>query len=147
MDKKYIQKVIPSVKTQDLFSNMSGKELRKYIINYVKTELAGQNIVNEDTKLTIKITVTGGRKTAMGGAIYKKKSAVIQILPKLIQYAMLNNFGNRKEKDSEVVIGYLNFKVKCNIDEKLEHIRITVQMQKGGYFYYNLEINKIEFAV
>ena len=146
MTNKDKQKTIPSVELNASFNAMSGKELRQYVLNYVKTHLSGNTIVNEDTKLSIKITVASGRKTAMGGAIYKKKAIVIHILPELIRFAVLNNFGNRKGTDSNNTIGYLNFKARCYINNKLEHVRISVQMQKGGYFYYNLEINKIEFA-
>lgn len=53
-----------------------------------------------------------------------------------------NNFGEAKITDSPNVIGYLNFKCKCVIDGKTECLRIAVQMQKGGKFYYDIEVNK-----
>ena len=45
---------------------------------------------------------------------------------------------------SKDIIGYLNFKAKCILDDKVEHLRIAVQLQKGGKFYYNIEVNMIK---
>ncbi len=44
--------------------------------------------------------------------------------------------------DGPNIIGYLNFKCKCMIDGKKENVRLAVQFQKGGKYYYNIEINK-----
>ena len=64
------------------------------------------------------------------------------MLPDLIKYAEYNNWGNPKATDGPNIIGYLNFKCKCMIDGKKENIRLAVQFQKGGKYYYNIEINK-----
>jgi hypothetical protein len=64
-------------------------------------------------------------------------------LPELIRYSEYNNFGSRKAKDADVVIGYLNFKGKCLINGKTEHIHLVIQFQKGGKFHYSIEVNKI----
>jgi hypothetical protein len=75
--------------------------------------------------------------------MYSKKAAVAMCLPELLKYSEYNNFGNRKESDSETVIGYLNFKGKCFIDGKKETVHLVVQFHKGGKFHYSIEVNKI----
>jgi len=81
----------------------------------------------------------------------KKRSAQTKIylekqkhkgLPKIIEIAKYNNFGNRKSTDSKEIIGYFNFKSKFYLDGNLEHVRLTIRLQKDGKYYYNLEINK-----
>lgn len=74
--------------------------------------------------------------------MYMKKAAASLILPDIIRHATYNNFGSRKEDDPPTIIGYLNFKCKCTIDGKNECLRLAVQFQKGGKFYYNVEVNK-----
>jgi len=39
MSKK--QKIIPAITIPDFFNTISGKELRVFILNYVRTELSG----------------------------------------------------------------------------------------------------------
>ena len=131
---------VPRLKS--IWKDKSTTELRKIVVEYVKKHLKGLEVVNQDLKIKVVISVSGARKTARGEAMYLKKAECIRALPKIIEIAKYNNFGQRKDKDSAVVIGYLNFKSKCYIDGKLEHIRLSVQFQKGGKYYYNLEINK-----
>lgn len=139
---KGIQTYIPSVETPKEWQDVKLGDLRRFIFEYVRNNYAGRIIENKHTKLKIKISVSGGRKTAMGGAIYRKKASAILILPQIIEYAQYNNFGAAKDSDGANVLGYLNFKCKCKIDGVLENIRLAIQFQKGGKFYYNLEINR-----
>lgn len=74
--------------------------------------------------------------------MYYKKAAILTILPDIIKYAQFNNWGNKKQTDGPNIIGYLNFKCKCIIDGEKNCVRIAVQMQKGGKYYYNVEVNK-----
>jgi len=127
---------------RSIWKNKTKDELRKLLIDYVQKHFKGLEVVNKDLKITVKISVSGGRKTAKGGAMYHKKAESIRALPQIIEIAEYNNWGNRKSTDSAVVVGYLNFKSKCYIDGKLEHIRLAIQFQKGGKYYYNIEINK-----
>lgn len=74
----------------------------------------------------------------------QKKVAVLQCLDKLAEVAEFNNFGNRKNKDSQVIKGYLNFKAKVFIDGKLEIVRLSFVVQHDGKFYYNHEVSIIK---
>ena len=109
---------------------------------HIKNKYSGLVVTNVDTGLPIIISVTSARKTALGEAIYFKKVAAVLALPEIIKYAEYNNWGNPKTTDGPNIIGYLNFKCKCIIDGKKENIRLAVQFQKGGKYYYNIEINK-----
>lgn len=138
--KKYI--FIPQINSE--LNSLSKAELRKYILDYYKKNLKGIEVINDDTGITIHFSMTSGRKTAMGEAMYQRKAEIIRILPELVKYALYNNFGHPKETDSRDVIGYLNFKGRCKIDGKIENIRIAVQFQKQAKFYYNIEVNTIK---
>lgn len=83
-------------------------------------------------------------RQASEGAMYLKKMVAINDLPLLLRVAEYSNFGERKETDNPEVIGFLNFKAKMVIDGKNEYVRIAVQFCRGGKFFYNAEINKIE---
>lgn len=143
---KHKQHIIPSVTTPKEWRGWTSLQLRKYVAGYVKAHYKNTTVINDHTQLHINITVRSGQKTAYGEAMYSKKAALITVLPDLIKYAVYNNFGPAKTTDSKDVLGYLNFKVKCKIDGKIENIRLAVQFQKGGKFYYNIEVNKIKKA-
>ena len=122
--KRYKQSVIPKAETPAEWKELKLQQLRTVIFAHIK------------------ISVTSARKTAFGEAIYFKKAAAVVVLPEIIKYAEYNNWGKPKTTDGPNIIGYLNFKCKCLIDGKKENIRLAVQFQKGGKYYYNIEINK-----
>ena len=138
----WIYAFVPEVFSE--LNRLSKSELRKYILDYYKKNLKGLEVINVDTGITIHFSMTSGRKTAMGEAMYQRKAEIIRILPDLVRYALYNNFGNPKESDSPDIIGYLNFKGRCVIDGKTENVRIAVQFQKQAKFYYNIEVNTIK---
>ena len=138
--KKYTY--IPQINSE--LNGLSKAEMRKYILDYYKKNLKGIEVINDDTGITIHFSMTSGRKTAMGEAMYQRKAEIIRILPELIKYALYNNFGYPKETDSQDIIGYLNFKGRCKIDGKTLNVRIAVQFQKQAKFYYNIEVNTIK---
>lgn len=140
MTKKYA--FIPEISTE--LTGLSKHELRRFILDYYKKHLKGIEVINEDTGITIHFSMTSGRKTAMGEAMYQRKAEIIRILPELVKYALYNNFGHPKETDNPEIIGYLNFKGRCKIDGKTENVRIAVQFQKQAKFYYNIEVNTIK---
>ena len=140
MAKKF--EYIPEIASE--LDGLSKSELRRYILDYYKKHLKDQKVVNKDTGITIQFSMTSGRKTAMGEAMYQKKAEMIRILPQLVANALYNNFGKRKITDNAEVIGYLNFKGRCKLDGKTENLRIAVQFQRTAKFYYNIEVNMIK---
>ena len=140
MNKKY--KLIPEITSE--LKGLSKSEMRQYILDYYKKHLKGTEVVNDDTGITIHFSMTSGRKTAMGEAMYQRKAELIRILPDLVKYALYNNYGSPKQKDSPDIIGYLNFKGRCILDGKVENVRIAIQFQKQAKFYYNIEVNTIK---
>ena len=119
---------IPKLKS--IWKNKRTIELRRLIAYYVKTNFKGLEVVNQDLKITVKISVTSGRKTARGGAMYHKKAESIRVLPKIIEIAKYNNFGNRKSTDSKEIIGYFNFKSKFSILEPDEGFYRAITMDE-----------------
>lgn len=136
------QASIVKTETPEEWKVLSISKLRSTVFEHIRKEYGGLTIVNRDLNIPVTISVKSCRKTAYGEAMYIKKAAASLVLPELIENATYNNFGNRKESDPPTVIGYLNFKCKCLIDGKKECLRISVQFQKGGKFYYNIEVNK-----
>ena len=129
-------------KLQSVWKDKNKDELRELVYDYVKTHLKGMKVINQDLEIMITISVKGGRKTSHGGAMYHKKAESIRALPEIIRIAKYTNFGNRKDTESRAVVGYFNFKSKFYLDGELEHIHLTVQLQKNGKFHYNVEVNK-----
>ena len=66
MTKKYT--FIPQINSK--LNGLTKSELRKYILDYYKQNLKGIDVVNNDTGITIRFSMTSGRKTAMGEAMY-----------------------------------------------------------------------------
>ena len=139
MEKKYKQTVIPSVKTE-VHSNLA-----KYIKEYYSAKYQGRKVSNEHLGISITFTSLGKSELAYGRALHAKKAAIIKCLSDLLKYAEYNNFGIRKDNDAPSVLGYLNFKAKVKINEKIEIIRLTVILKKNGeasyYPFYNYEVS------
>ena len=133
---------VPEIQSE--LGRLTRMELRKYVLEYYKNNLKGKEVINTDTGITIHFSMTSGRKTAMGEAMYQKKAEMIKILPELVRYALYNNFGKRKPDESEEIIGYLNFKGRCKLDGRIQNVRIAVQFQRSAKFYYNIEVNMIK---
>ena len=142
--KKYKQTFIPSVSTGIIKNSIAAAK------EYYAKNLQGKSVKNIDTGFEIKFTSDGKRKLSSKEDVYTKKTALLQCLRKLLEVAEFNNFGQRKEKDKQSVLGYLNFKAKAKIDNKIENIRIAVTVKVNEVSrtreksFYNYEINKIE---
>jgi len=136
--KKYKQTYIPCVRTGVIKNNSKAAK------NYYAENLQGRSVVNKHLGFRIYFSSKGKGKASFGGATHRKKVAVLQCLSKLLEVAEYNNFGNRKTNDTEIVLGYLNFKAKVKIDEEIENVRIAVVFKIDGKAYYNHEINIIK---
>ena len=134
--KKYKQTYIPEVKRMPKVTCSA-----KLVASYYKEHIQGKTVVNKHTGLTIYFGSDGKAELAHGRATYSKKVAVLQCLPRLLEVAEYNNWGNRKKTDEKYVFGYANFKAKVRIDGKLECARITVVVKANGKAYYNHEIS------
>ena len=141
--KKYKQAVIPKVSIPDEWKTKTGKELRD-IVHEKLQAIKGKTVINEHLKIIINISGKGLRKTTYGAIMYPKKAALSFCLLELLKHAEYNNWGDKKVKDGLHIIGYLNFKAKCVIDNKVENVHLAVQFQKDGKFHYSMEINKIK---
>lgn len=139
--KKYKQTIIPQVEIPKSWKTKTSAELREITFNEL-LKLKGKVVQNQHLKINIEISVSGMKKTTHGSSMYSKKAALACCLVDLLCYAEYNNWGDRKDKDSAAVIGYLNFKAKCVIDKKPETVHLVVRFQKDGKFHYCVEVNK-----
>jgi len=140
---KHTQKHIPEVKLE--LKKYSKDELRKIALELYKKKISGKSIINKHLGHKIEFTnKPGGRKVSYGGSIYIEKVLFVTVIDKLLENAIYNNFGTAKTSDNNLVVGYLNFKVKGKINGKIYHLRISVQLRKNGKLYYNHEINLIK---
>ena len=138
MKKKYVQKVIPRVSTER-YNRMTIVDIRKALLKIFKDNWQGKTVHNRH--IGIPIQFVSGRKTVYGEALYRKKMPVIEVLGILMEHAMYNNFGKRKDSDPKNLIGYYNFKAYVYIDDKKECVRLAVRAMSDGTFYYSFEVN------
>ncbi len=139
---KYKQKFIPTINSS--WNENSATVLRKIVLKWYRSNLSGKKVINQCLGIPIIFSSSGGNKLAMGGSIYLYKAELVRALPLIIEHATYCNWGERKVKDSPMVIGYLNFKCKVKIDNKFKHLRIAVRLQKDGRLYCNHEVNIIK---
>jgi hypothetical protein len=112
----------------DKFRKMTVSELRKFTLDYYNENLKGKKATIKNHLKEVVFVAGAGRK--MLQPIYSEKVAVIEHLEELIKNSTYNNWGERKEKDSPDVLGYLNFKSKITIDGQKRHVRISVILDR-----------------
>jgi len=136
---KYKQNKIPETTK---FEAKTTAELKNSIKEFYKINLQGKEVINKHIGITIKFTSDGlGKITSLIGTI---NSAAIKIIYEMLENAEYSNFGQRKNEDKQNVIGYLNFKAKGIIDNKLYHFRIAVKLKTDMKAYYNHTVNRYE---
>lgn len=138
---KYKQRYIPEVETPKEWKEATLTNLSKFIKAYYQGNLQGSAVINIDKGIRITFSGQGRQKITKGSFLYSKKAALVLILKELLELAEFNNFGQRKRNDPGALMGYLNFKVKCRIDGKLETVRIACMMYHADRIYFNHEVN------
>ncbi len=140
---KYKQKIIPEVLTNSAtFYNQPKKKIGLFLIAYYEKNLKGKSVKNLSTGITINFTTDGQRKISKGSAAYSKKAMLLIKLIDILKYAEFSNFGLRKDSDVKNLIGFINFKAKVKIDNKIENVRIAIKMYNNGKFFYSMDVNK-----
>ncbi len=139
--KKYTQKVIPEVST-DGWKNLPIKDFRKKVFTHYTEKYQGKcYVTNKHLGIVVEFDREGANKTGYGGHLYAKKACLVEVLDKMVRYAEYCNWGDRKSTDKPNVIGYLNFKVKVKIDEKIENVHLVIKLTNNGKFHYSMEVN------
>ena len=138
---KYKQDTIPET---TLFNTKTEQELKQAIKVFYKQNIQGKVIRNKHTGIEIRFTSDGLGKISEARRIGRTNAAVVQILIVLLENAEYSNMGQRKPTDKENVLGYLNFKVKAKVEEKLYHFRIAVKLKTDMKAYYNHTVNRYE---
>ncbi|MDZ7876683.1 MAG: hypothetical protein U5L45_03390 [Saprospiraceae bacterium] len=136
---KYKQEFIPET---TLFDAKTEQDLKQAIKVFYKQNIQGQVITNKHTGITIRFTSDGLGKISEARRIGRINAAVVQVLIGLLENAEYSNMGQRKPTDKENVLGYLNFKVKAKIENKLYHFRIAVKLKTNMKAYYNHTVNR-----
>lgn len=132
---------IPEIHTSTLGVGIDKSSvLKKYLLNEYK-KFIGQKYLNRDLEIYIEFINDSAKKLSYGTKHYKKKTALLLVVDKIIENMIYSNWGSRKISDKQNVIGYFNFKCKVYIDHVPENIRIAIQVRSNGKFYYNHEIN------
>jgi len=121
---------------------LSAKETRKKVFDTYKKQYQGKSVVNKDLEIEIHFVRSGAKKLAYGGNMYPKKAVLVEKLDKVIEQAVYSNFGERKEKDADIVLGYLNMNLPVVIDNEKEFLHIVLQVRHDRrLYYYTHEIN------
>jgi len=143
--KKYKQTFIPEISTER-WENLPLREVQKKMTEHYRAKYPNtRKVVNQHLGIKVGFESAGLTKTCKGGSNYPAKNCLIEILDKLIRYAEFNNFGDRKPKDKQNVLGYLNFKVKVKINGEIEYIHLTIRItnrSEGRFtFHYSMSVN------
>jgi hypothetical protein len=131
---------IPKVYTKG-FSNNTVAENRKIVEEKYKS-FVGKKVINKDTQLPIVFVSRGVKKVAYGNNMYAKLFASVNVIYVLLINGKLNNYSKRKPTDPKSILGYMNFDSKCYIDNKLNVVKLSVRLMKGGGHHYSLNIKK-----
>ena len=126
----------------DMWIGYTKDELRELVKDFYKTNLQGKIVLNKDRHLKIQFTSDGLGKLYRGSTINNVKASAIKILVEMIENALYSNFGGRKLTDKQNVVGFLNFKSKGIIGEKLYDFRIAIKFKTDGKAYYSHTINE-----
>lgn len=139
--RKYKQTFIPEVLS---FPVKTEQELKQSIKTFYKENIQGQTIINKDVGIKIRFTSDGLGKISEARRIGRINAAAVQILLPMLENAEYSNMGQRKPTDKENVLGYLNFKTKVKIDNKVYHFRIAVKLKTDMKAYYNHTVNRYD---
>ena len=133
---KYKQKIVPVV-ADNQFAGMRLGQLREYVTNYFDKHIKDCKLINLHKGITVEIRKAGLRHLLYArNAGYVKLKAVM-ILKEMLINAVYCNFNEPDNDDGLNVIGYLNFKCKAKIEDKVQVFRIVVRLTKEGKFYYD----------
>lgn len=115
------------------FQHMTVSELRRFTLKYYLENLKGKRVALQNCVQIKEVLLTrrAGRKISKGGPMYRAKAAVIKHLEVLIANSTYNNWGEKKDTDSDNVLGFLNFKAKIIVDGKERHLRIAIVLTKN----------------
>jgi hypothetical protein len=137
--RKYKQTFVPEALS---FPVKTEQELKQAIKSFYKEHIQGQTILNKDVGIKIRFTSDGLGKMSEARRIGRVNAAAVQILMSMLENAEYSNMGQRKATDKENVLGYLNFKAKVKIDDKVYHFRMAVKLKTDMKAYYNHTVNR-----
>lgn len=133
---KYKQKYTPIAK-DSLFKDKKLGELKEFIKDYFNKNLRGKSVKNLHKGVTVKISRTGLNHLLYARNIGYVKIKAVVVLDKMLKHAEYTNFKEKDENDSKDILGYLNFKCKVKIENKIQLFRLVVRLTTAGNFYYD----------
>jgi len=133
---KYKQKIIPIV-DDDQFIGMTLGQLKDYIKTYYNTNLKGSTIINKHKGISIQFGREGIRHLLYARKIGYTKLKAVVVLNQLMINSVYCNFKEPDITDTKEILGYLNFKAKVCIEDKIHLFRIVVRLTISGKFYYD----------
>jgi hypothetical protein len=133
---KYKQTIIPKVDNK-LFKDMNLSQIKKFVRVFYNEKFKGKTYINKHKGISVKFTRKGIEHVLYARGRGKEKLQAATVLNKMIQNAEYTNFKDPDENDAKIVLGYLNFKVKVDIDNKIHLFRVVVRLTKHGKFFYD----------
>jgi len=144
--KKYKQTIIPKV-NESLFKEMTLKEIKPFVKKYYNEKFKGKTFINKHKGISVKFSRKGIDHVIYGRTRGNEKLKAVVVLDKMIQNAVYSNFGEPDKTDPPGVLGFLNFKVKVNVENKEHFFRVVVRITKDGKFFYDHAVKIVKSPV
>jgi len=133
---KYKQQIIPAV-NESLFKDMNLSDIKKFVRKYYNENIKGETVKNKHKGISVRFTRKGIEHVVYARKGGKEKYKAVTVLQEMMRNAEYTNFKEKENKDVKAVLGYLNFKVKVNIDKKIHSFRLVVRLTVHGNFFYD----------
>lgn len=133
------------MKIKDIYVGKNKKELEKIVNAEYTKRFQGKCVINKETQIEICFNAIGKSKTAFGGQrpenyMTSYKASAIFHLDKLIENAKYIGIAQPKPKHvlKYKALGFLIFKIDCEIDNKKYTFKISAMIRKGGKIHYSI---------
>jgi len=125
------------------FDNLTIQEVKTYMKSYYLEHIEGKQIVNKDKGITIKFNANGRNKTL--NWLTKREAVVLKNIVYLLKTAKFSNVKTPKPKhEKQGVLFFMNFQIKCIVDNQKTNFHVAVKITKQGSFQYDLYENYIK---
>jgi len=122
---------------------MKIQDVKKYMKQYYSENIEGKKIINKDKGITIHFNANGRNKTL--NWLTKREAIVLKNIVKLLETAKFSNIKPPKSKhEKQGVLFFMNFQIKCIVDNVHNGFHVAIKITKQGLFQYDLYENYIK---
>ncbi len=134
--KKYKQTIIPNVEEKQFEGKKLG-DIKRYVKDFYNKNFKGKSVKNKQKGITIKFSAKGLSHVLYARRAGYTKYKAITVLDEMLKYAEFLNFKSSDIDDPVIVLGYLNFKSKVIVENKMQYFKLVVRLTNTGNFFYD----------